>query len=77
MERATDKQCYYLNRLERKVLGIQATHPNLLAVSINNYDWFEERERGMTKEDADVRIKAYRQILRAAKAKMILLGLKK
>lgn len=64
---ATDKQIAYLHTLQEKAHRIEAranahghkVYPNPLT----NYDYNEERRRGMTITDASIRISAWRRMV--------------
>ena len=71
IEQATDKQVAYLVRLARKVEYLKRDDATIRVPYIN---WDEERHLGVTKTDASLRIDAYRQMIRGANLKRLLLG---
>lgn len=71
IEQATDKQVAYLVRLARKVERLKRDDATITVPYIN---WDEERRLGVTKTDASLRIKAYKQLIRGANFKRLLLG---
>ena len=70
-EQATDKQVAYLVRLAVKVERLKRYDATIRVPYIN---WDEERQLGVTKTDASLRIDAYRQMIRGANLKRLLLG---
>lgn len=71
MDKATDKQIAYLVRLAKKTEHLKRYDTTIRVPYI---DWNEERYLGVTKADANLRIKAYRQIICGANLKRLLLG---
>lgn len=70
-EKATDRQIAYLVMLARKVERLKRDDATIRVPYI---DWDEERQLGVTKTDASLRIDAYRQMIRGANLKRLLLG---
>lgn len=70
-EKATDRQIAYLARLAVKVERLKRDDAT---ITVPYIDWNEERRLGVTKTDASIRIDAYRQMIRGANLKRLLLG---
>ena len=70
---ATDKQCEYLTALAKRVDGIIKKHPGLAVVP--KRDWYDERDAGMTANDASEKITAYHSLIIGLRLKIDLLGL--
>lgn len=69
---ATEKQINYLCVLAKKVELIRQANPQM---KLPNYiNWQTERYKGVTTNDASVRIDAYRTILRNLQLTRMLLG---
>ncbi len=67
MKPATDKQIAYLHKLQAKAHRIQKRAESRGATvyrkPLANYDYNEERRRGMTSTDASIRIGAWRDLV--------------
>ena len=77
---ATDKQINYLCSLAKKVEKVRIANEKdkTIVVHFPNYiDWQSERHLGVTKDDANIRIRAYRDILMYAQVSYKLCGTSK
>ena len=71
---ATDKQIKYLQYLADKVERKRKEHPDAFKTAPTYINWQNERYKGVTSEDASIRIDAYKNIIRGMNMVCELLG---